>query len=158
MKKLAVALSLMLVAGCAATTPTPTPTPAPAAATSRVMFDDFTYASTDDMAKNGWILRTAAGWPGVPGAKWGKERMSLHDDPSRSGNRVIRMTSMTDGTPANTFQSQFCHQRKYFEGTYAARVRFTDAPVSGRNGDQLVQTFYMIAPLRAPMDLALGHA
>lgn len=108
------------------------------------MFDDFSYSSVDDLAKNGWILRSEAGWPGVPGAAWGKERFSLHDG-------VIRMTSTTDGT--RTTQSQFCHERKYFEGTYAARVRFTDAPTTGPNGDQIVQTFYMISPQKAPMDL-----
>ena len=47
---------------------------------------------------------------------------------------------------------QFCHQRKYLEGTYAARVRFTDKPVAGPGGDQLVQSFYTISPLKAPMD------
>jgi hypothetical protein len=62
------------------------------------------------------------------------------------------MTSSTDGTPANTTQTQICHQRKYFEGTYAARVRFSDTPISGPDGDQLVQSFYTIAPLKAPMD------
>ncbi|HEV8368984.1 MAG TPA: cupin domain-containing protein [Pyrinomonadaceae bacterium] len=28
------------------------------------------------------------------------------------------MTSRTDGTGANTTQTQICHQRKYLEGTY----------------------------------------
>lgn len=113
---------------------------------SRVMFDDFTYAKPADVAKNGWIIRTAQGWPGVPGAAWGPESFSVHDG-------VLRMTSSTDGTPANTRQSQICHQRKYREGTYAARVRFTDAPSSGKDGDQIVETFYFISPLKAPMDL-----
>ena len=110
----------------------------------RMMFDDFTYASVDDLSKNGWIIRTESGWPGVPGATWGKERISLHDG-------VLRMTSSTNGT--KTTQSQFCHERKYFEGTYAARVRFTDSPVGSPDGDQIVQTFYMISPQKAPMDL-----
>jgi hypothetical protein len=62
------------------------------------------------------------------------------------------MTSSTDGSSANTKQTQICHQRKYLEGTYAARVRFTDNPVSGPGGDQIVQSFYTISPLKAPMD------
>jgi hypothetical protein len=62
------------------------------------------------------------------------------------------MTSSTDGTGAKTKQTQICHQRKYLEGTYAARVRFTDKPVSGPGGDQIVESFYTIAPLKAPMD------
>jgi hypothetical protein len=62
------------------------------------------------------------------------------------------MTSSTDGTPAGTTQTQVCHQRKYLEGTYAARVRFSDQPVSGPDGDQLVESFYMMSPLKTPMD------
>jgi hypothetical protein len=120
---------LLLTAGCATS--------------QRVMFDDFTYARTSDMAANGWILRTAPGWPGVPGSLWGPESFSLHDG-------ALRMTSSTDGT--TTRQSQFCHQRKYREGTYAARVRFSDAPVTGPDGDQIVETFYFISPQKAPMD------
>ena len=65
---------------------------------------------------------------------------------------IIRMTSSTDGTGPTTRQTQICHQRKYLEGTYAARVRFTDKPVSGPGGDQLVESFYTISPLKAPMD------
>lgn len=119
----------------------------------QILFDDFTYAKAEDMEVNGWILRTKLGWPGVPGATFGKERMSIHDDPAQSGNRLVRMNSSTDGTAAGTKQSQFCHARKYFDGTYAARVRFTDEPVRGPDGDQIVETFYMISPLKAPMDL-----
>jgi hypothetical protein len=119
---------------------------------SHVLFDDFTYASTADLAPHGWIMRTAPGWPGVPGALWGAESFSLDDDPSLGGNKILRMSSITAGKGARTRQSQLCHERKYLEGTYAARVRFTDDAASGRDGDQIVETFYLISPLKAPMD------
>jgi hypothetical protein len=117
-----------------------------------VLFDDFTYASTAELAAHGWIMRTAAGWPGVKGAAWGPESFSLHDDPTLQKNRVLRMSSVTHGASGATRQSQICHQRKYLEGTYAARVRFTDVAISGPDGDQVVETFYFISPLKAPMD------
>jgi hypothetical protein len=118
----------------------------------QVLFDDFNYTTQKQMKKNGWIVRTEPGWPGVPGAKWLEQNVTLLKHPSERGNRIVRMTSSTDGTPANTTQTQICHQRKFLEGTYAARVRFTDGPVSGPDGDQVVQSFYTISPLKAPMD------
>lgn len=105
-----------------------------------ILFDDFHYTTHAQLEKRGWIVRTALGWPGVPGASWGKEGISFHKG-------IVRMTAVTDGTPANTRQVQLCHERKYLEGTYAARVRFTDPA----DRDQLVETFYMISPLREPM-------
>jgi hypothetical protein len=118
----------------------------------RVFFDDFAYTHSRALAKRGWIVRTATGWPGLPGAAWREDGVSLLPDPDRSGNRVLRLTASTDGTGANTVQAQICQQRKYREGTYAARVRFTDSPAAGPAGDQLVQSFYTISPLKAPMD------
>ena len=138
MFRTAIACIVILLCGCA---------------TRRVLFDDFNYAKPEDLQSNGWIIRTEPGFPGVPGAKWGSDSISLIDDPQQPGNRLLRLNSVTDGTAANTRQAQICHQRKYFEGTYAARVRFTDQPVWGPNGDEAVETFYMISPLKAPMDL-----
>ena len=120
---------------------------------SQVLFDDFSYTTQQPLKNNGWIVRTEPGWPGVPGAKWLEQGVTLLKHPSEPNNRILRMTSTTDGTPQNTTQTQICHQRKFLEGTYAARVRFTDGPVSGPDGDQVVQSFYTISPLKGPMDL-----
>jgi hypothetical protein len=116
---------------------------------SQVLFDDFSYANHAQLKQNRWIIRTAPGWPGVPGATWSEAGVALL---KVSHNTILRMTSSTDGTGANTTQTQICHQRKYLEGTYAARVRFTDNPISGPAGDQVVQSFYTISPLKKPWD------
>jgi hypothetical protein len=131
---------LLLLGACSATT-----APGP----SQLLFDDFSYSSLDAFRHNGWIARTAVGWPGIEGATW-IDALSFVDDPAGGGNRLVRMTAATDGK--TTQQAQFCHQRKYLEGTYAARVRFSDEPVSGPDGDQIVETLYTIAPLKAPLD------
>lgn len=119
-----------------------------------LFFDDFNYSSTDDEAfiERGWIVRSGEGWPGVPGATWRAEGVEVVDDPDDEANRLMQMTSATDGTPENTYQTQFCQQRKFLEGTYAARVRFSDEPAMGPDGDAIVQTFYTISPLEYDLD------
>lgn len=109
-----------------------------------LFFDDFAYTKRAQLERRGWIVRTAAGWPGNPGATWDAGGVTF-------SHGVLRMTASTDGTIENTKQVQLCHERKYREGTYAARVRFSDEPLSGPDADQTVQTFYMISPLREPM-------
>jgi hypothetical protein len=133
-------------------------TPAPEVATpssveeSQILFDDFSYSTVDEMTSNGWVVRDGTGWPGVTGATFRVENVSFVGYPDPADNRLLRMTSSTDGTGENTYQTQICHQRKYLEGTYAARVRFSDQPVSGVDGDQVVQTFYTITPYLEPLD------
>jgi hypothetical protein len=117
-----------------------------------VFFDDFSHADRDALAAGGWTLRTAAGHPGVLGASWRADAITLVDDPARQGNRLLRLTARTDGTPQGTVQAQLCHERKLLDGTYAARVRFTDTPVQGADGDPVVQTFYAVAPLGHDFD------
>ena len=116
-----------------------------------MLFDDFSYTDREQMKRNGWIVRTEAGWPGVPGAAWLEQNVWTMKDANRANNWIVRMTSTTDGKAENTTQSQICHERKYFEGTYAARVRFS-SPGAGPEADQIVQSFYTISPLKAPMD------
>ncbi|HEU0202037.1 MAG TPA: glycoside hydrolase family 16 protein [Burkholderiaceae bacterium] len=117
-----------------------------------LFFDDFSYASRADLVRGGWTLRSAMGHPGVPGAHWVPAAIEVVEDPASAGNRLLRLTARTDGTPAGTAQAQLCHQRKALAGTYAARVRFADAPVQGSDGDPVIQTFYAVAPLRFDFD------
>src|SRR5215210_2514602 len=80
---------------------------------SQLLFDDFNYDDRQEFAGRGWIARTVQGWPGVPGATWKAENVSFLKDPALPGNRLLRMTSWTGGTPETTSQTQICHQRKY---------------------------------------------
>ncbi|RZA06351.1 MAG: hypothetical protein EOO68_05105, partial [Moraxellaceae bacterium] len=132
--------------------------PAKATPPEKIFFDDFSYATPDDMQKNGWTVRTAIGHPGITNAKWGKESISFLKDKAEPTNYILRMSSVTDGTSENSRQTQFCHQRKYLEGTYGARVFFRNSPDYGPDGDQIVETFYLISPLKAPMDLDYSEA
>jgi hypothetical protein len=125
---------------------------AAAAPSAALLFDDFSYADAAALTAGGWQVRTQAGHPGVPGAGWGAEAVSLLDDSEHRGNRLLRLSSRTDGTPAGTQQAQLCHARKYLHGTYAARLRFSDAPAEGPDGDVVVQTFYAVSPLRFDFD------
>src|SRR5436305_190165 len=40
---------------------------------AQIMFDDFSYTDQKALMNHGWIVRTAPGWPGVPGAMWWRE-------------------------------------------------------------------------------------
>lgn len=117
-----------------------------------ILFDDFDYAAYDDplLSEHGWIVREEPGWPGVPGAVWRAENVAFVEDPDNAENVLLQMTSSVDDT--GVYQTQICHQRKYYEGTYAARVFFTDRPATGPDGDQLVQTFYLISPQEYDLD------
>ena len=147
-------LCLFILGGCASSKVTPTVeiTPISGSESSQVFFDDFSYSTTDEMTANGWIVRSGPGWPGVSGAMFRPKNVSFVDYPDPADNRLLRMTSSTAGSGENTFQTQICHQRKYLEGTYSARVRFSDGPASGVDGDQVVETFYTITPYEKPLD------
>jgi hypothetical protein len=143
--------TLTVPTSTSAPVPVPSATVLPTQGPVNTFFDDFQYSSHEEMTSNGWIIREQAGWPGVPGATFRAENVSFLDDTQIPNNRLLRMISSTDGTSANTFQTQICHQRKYLEGTYAARVYFNNAPVSGPDGDQVVETFYAITPYEEPL-------
>jgi hypothetical protein len=128
--------------------------PDPPDPTGEVLFDDFAYTSSSDarIAQRGWTVRSGGGGPGVPDAVWDPALVTF---PTVSGNRVLQLESSNNGSSAR--QTELYHQRKFFEGTYGARVFFTDTPVRGIDGDNVVQTFFTITPLNAPMDPDYGE-
>lgn len=123
--------------------------PQPSAPTA-FFFEDFHASSWAELAARGWVARDARGHPGVPGARWGSGQVSLV--PQGGGKAWLRLDAQTDGTPEGTAQAQVCQQRKFFRGTYAARVKFSDRPVSGADGDPVIQSFYAVAPLKHDFD------
>jgi archaellin len=117
----------------------------------QTLFDDFNYTSSSDPAisAHGWNVRSNSGGPGVPGANWDPTKVTF---PSVSGNSVMNLQTSTAGTAETTKQTEVVTKSvKFKNGTYAARVKFSDAPVSGPDGDHLVQTFFTINDLTAPM-------
>jgi hypothetical protein len=124
----------------------------PSESAAPVMFDDFSYTDRAAMTANGWTLRTVAGWPGLPGATWSEEAISLEDDPALAGNTLLQLTATTDGTREGTTQAQVCHERKYRDGTSATRIHFTNAPTTGPDGDNVIESFYSITPYDEPLD------
>ncbi|KQX56954.1 MULTISPECIES: cellulose binding domain-containing protein [unclassified Streptomyces] len=138
-------------------TPTPTPTdpspttPATPPAEQGVLFDDFDYTGHTDPAitAHGWTIRSGGGGPGVGDATWAPENVTFAKDGT---NSVMTLRTSTAGTGTSTRQTEVhTAARKFKNGTYAARVHFTDTPTSGPDGDHLVQSFFTINDLTAPM-------
>ena len=94
-----------------------------------------------------WQARSGTGGPGPAGCIWEAANIDFITDPVDTGNTLMVLTATTDGTGAGSSQAQMTTSTRFLEGTYAARVRFTDTPESGTpDGDQVVETFYAITP------------
>ncbi len=126
--------------------------PSTAAVACGVLFDDFNYGSSSDPAlgQRGWHVRTNQGGPGVPGASWPAGNISF---PTVDGQKVARLQATTNGTAGGTTHAELSlSDRRFFEGTYLARIKFADTPASGPDGGTVNQTFYTISPLRYAFD------
>jgi hypothetical protein len=118
----------------------------------RTFFDDFSYTGSADprLAERGWSIKTGKARPGDPGATWSTNGVTF---PAIGSRHVLQLNSSTDGTPAGSTQAQLSQQQKFFPGTYAARVRFSDEPLrDGPDGDKVVQAFFTLSPLAHAMD------
>ncbi|MGX2993322.1 cellulose binding domain-containing protein [Streptomyces sp. JNUCC 64] len=118
---------------------------------SQALFDDFAYSSHTDpkLGANGWQLRSWGGGPGVAGATWSPKNIAFSQE---GGSSLMTLKASTSGAAANTEQAEISTtSMKFKNGTYAARVKFSDAPVQGPDGDHVVQTFFSINDLKAPL-------
>jgi hypothetical protein len=156
-KAVAAGAATILVAGGLAGFASTTANAATTLAACGSVFDDFNYTSNTDPAinANAWSVRSNTGGPGIPGAAWPAENVSF---PTVDGQKSLQLTSYTDGTAGGTAQSEFLsNSLRFYEGTYASRVKFPDAPISGSDGDHIVETFFTITPLNAPLDPNYGE-
>ncbi|WP_143200075.1 glycoside hydrolase family 16 protein [Kitasatospora sp. CB01950] len=112
------------------------------------LFDTFHYTGPDDpnLAAHGWQVREGGGGPGIKDT-WTTAGASFPEDQSAKGGRALQLRSTTDGTKQGTKQVEVQSTGgNLFHGTFAARIRFSDKPSSGRTGDHVVQTFFPISP------------
>lgn len=117
-----------------------------APAQTSVFFDDFNYTSSTDsnLLNFGWSPRSGGGGPGI--GTWDPTHITFVPDPADSSNELMQMTATTSGTASTSIQTEILTPFKFLHGTFAARVKFEDAPDSGPDGDQLYQTFFTISP------------
>ncbi|MBM5574109.1 family 16 glycosylhydrolase [Deefgea sp. CFH1-16] len=120
-----------------------------------LLFDDFSYSNTTQLANNGWLLRSWDGGPGLSNGQWSPNNISFLSDAAQPGNTLMRLKASSNisadqvvGNRANGGQSSqvelMTTEARYQNGTWAARMYFTDAPVQGPDGDSVVQTFFGI--------------
>ncbi|MEV7083960.1 cellulose binding domain-containing protein [Streptomyces sp. NPDC093516] len=114
---------------------------------SGVLFDDFSYQGPKDPAlfKHGWLVRTSKGGPGIENT-WSAQGVSFPTaEGSHADGQVLNLRASTDGTKAGTKQASLgTAASKFRDGTYAARIHFSDGPSTGDAGDHVNQTFYTI--------------
>ncbi|OZG71194.1 hypothetical protein BTA51_22770 [Hahella sp. CCB-MM4] len=118
---------------------------------SGVLFDDFSYSNRSEMQGNNWSIRSGGGGPGVSGATWSPDYVTFVPE-NNNGNSLMRMRASSQGVNGPNIHSEVTHNKKHIKGTYATRMRFSNTPVSGPDGDQINETFYTITSLNYPMD------
>ncbi|MZD05047.1 hydrolase [Streptomyces sp. SID5785] len=111
------------------------------------LFDDFSYSGLADPALtgHGWEVRDGQGGPGPSGAYWDEDNISF---PSVDGAKSLDLQLVTNGLADDTTQAEISQRGdRFLGGTYLARVRFSDTPSQGTDGDRINQTFFAISPL-----------
>jgi hypothetical protein len=87
---------------------------------------------------------------------WRQDYVSWEDEPGSPGNRIMRLRASTAGSGETTHQSEVrTSALRFLEGTYCARVYFSDAPRLD-TPQPSVQTFFAINTL-GECDLDYGE-
>ena len=114
----------------------------------------FTRRNWPTLTAHGWTVRSARVTPALR-AQWGPDSVGLvatSDPKAPATKHWLRLQARTDGRAEHTVQAQICHQRKFLKAPPPLRVRLSDAPVQGADGDVVVQAFYLVSPLRFDFD------
>jgi endo-1,3-1,4-beta-glycanase ExoK len=112
-------------------------------------FDDFSYAGPHDPTLAGrWYVRSGKGGPGHAQATWDPNLVVFVQDPDSTGNVLLQMHATTSGTPQSSAQSEIGTCQGFFEGTYGARIHFTNDPRYAAPPQPSVQAFFTINSLR----------
>lgn len=110
-----------------------------------IMFDDFNYNTINDTeltSFNKWnIINGVSGPP--EGGLYQQDNIKFKVDPNNENNQLMTLSTTVNGqTNAITHSRIETRDFEYFEGTYAARVYYSDLPYG--YGDANIQTFYTI--------------
>lgn len=115
--------------------------------TAGIFFDDFIYDNKSDpqLTAFGWTVRSGSGGPGPAEGIWDNSLVTFIADTLKTGNRLMKLSSWTQGSGSTCHQSEIYSLVKFQQATFAARVMFTDDTEMGLGGDGIVQTFFTIA-------------
>jgi hypothetical protein len=112
--------------------------------TTNYFFDDFIYTSSTDSALTvfGWVARTGSGTasdngpgPSSGTVTWSTNYITFENGPV---NKVLRVKSSNSGSTATQSELDY-NKTQMLEGTYAARVYYTDGPLTGNDGAYVVE-------------------
>lgn len=110
-----------------------------------IMFDDFNYSDNTDVELsnfNNWNVIHGINGPPT-GAMYDKNNLWFDADPLDASNKLMNLQTTVNGVTNAVTQCRIeTNGYNYFEGTYAARVKFSNLP--NAYGDANIQTFYTI--------------
>ena len=114
-------------------------------------FDDFNYESSGDtlLLQHDWTVVHGVNAPPA-GSNYSRDLVTFEQAQPGSNNRLMVLKAKTDGQIKNMELSRIEAPPVFREGTYAAQVFFDHAMRKTWDGN--IQTFYLISPLKYPID------